>query len=72
MYSNYSRLLRSWFRPSPCSGCIVYYIVNRPGVAGAVLQTALSFIDSFIHSFSEPFPPDIHNIINPKPLELDS
>ena len=43
-------------------------LFNRPGVAGAVLQTASSFIDSV----SEPFPPDIHNIINPKPLELDS
>ena len=28
-------------------------LFNRPGVAGAVLQTALSFIHSFIHSFSD-------------------
>ena len=27
------------------------FIINRPGVAGAILQTALSFIKSFIHSF---------------------
>ena len=37
-------------------------IFNRPGVAG-VVQSLL---------VSHPCPPDIHNIINPKPLELVS
>ena len=49
-----------------------HQVINRPGVAGAVLQTASWFIHWFINSVSHPFPPDIHNIINPKPLELDS
>ena len=34
----------------------VYVLVVRPGVAGAVLQTASSFINSLIDQFSEPFP----------------
>ena len=33
----------------------MYVIVSRLGVAGAVLQTASSLIDSFIH----PFPPNL-------------
>ena len=37
-------------------------IIIRPGVAGAVLQTPLSFAD--------PFPPTFQNIITQKPLEL--
>ena len=36
--------------------CLVF--VKRPGVAGAVLQTALSSIRSVIH----PFPPNLQNI----------
>ena len=47
-------------------------VINRPGVAGAVLQTASSLINSLIKWVTEPFPPDIHNIIKPKPLELES
>ena len=43
-------------------------VFNRPGVAGAVLQTASSLTDRV----TDPFPPGIHNIINTKPLELDS
>ena len=38
---------------------------NRPGVARAVLQTPLSFIQSA----TDPFPPHLQNIISPKPLE---
>ena len=30
-------------------------IFNRPGVGGAVLQTAFSFTDRLIHSFSDPY-----------------
>ena len=30
-------------------------IINRPGVAGAVLQTPSSLINSFIHSFIHSF-----------------
>ena len=36
----------------------------RPGVAGAVQQTS----PSFIHLVTDPYPPDLQNIINPKPL----
>ena len=43
-------------------------LVNRPGVAGAVLQTPLWLIDSFSHHF----PPNLQDIINPKTLELGS
>ena len=47
-------------------------IINRPGVARAVLQTASSLIDWLIQSVREPFPPDLQSIITPKPLELES
>ena len=47
-------------------------IFKIPGVAGAVLQTVLSFINYLIHSVRQPFPPDLQNIITPKPLELES
>ena len=43
-------------------------LFNRPNVAKAVLQTA----SSFIQWASQPFPPDIQNIIVSKPLELES
>ena len=43
---------------------------NRPGVAGGVLQTPPSFIDSFIQRVSDPFPHNLQNIITPKPFEL--
>ena len=46
-------------------------IINRPCEAGAV-QTALSLIHSLIQSVHEPFPPDLQNILTPKPLELES
>ena len=41
-------------------------VINRPGIVRAVLQTALLLIDWFSQSVSEPFPPDLHNIINHK------
>ena len=47
-------------------------LINRPGVAGAVLQTALWFIKWVSEWVSQPFPPDIQNIIASKPLELES
>ena len=43
-------------------------VVNRPGVAGAVLQTALSLINSL----SDGFLPDLHHIITPTLLEPES
>ena len=46
------------------------YLFNRPCVAGAVLQSASWFIDSLIQSVIQPFPPNLQNIINPKPEEL--
>ena len=47
--------------------CTAVMIFNRRGVAGAVLQSPASLIDSLIHSFSNPFPPNLQNIITPKP-----
>ena len=44
------------------------HLVNRPGVAGAVLQ---NLRHSLINSESQPFAPDLQNIITPKPLELE-
>ena len=45
-------------------------VINRayPGVAGAVLLTA----SDLIKVVSNPFPPHLQDIINPKPLELGS
>ena len=49
--------------------CIVHVLVvfNTPGVAGSVLHTHLSFINSF-NCFFHPFPPNIKHINTPKPL----
>ena len=58
--------------PSPINAAFFINIINRPGVAGTFLHTALGFIHSFIHSLSHPFPPNLQDIINPKPLELGS
>ena len=44
------------------------HILNRPGVAGAVLKTSLWLI----HSLNSPFPPNLQNIINQEPKELGS
>ena len=46
--------------------CLVFVI--RPRVAVVVLKTASSLIKSVIHSF----PPNLQNIITPKPCELES
>ena len=43
-------------------------MINRPGVAGAVLQSALSLI----YWVSEPFPHNLQNIRNHKPEEPGS
>ena len=43
-------------------------LFNRPGVAGAVLQTALSLNESVSYSF----PPNLQEIISPEQLELES
>ena len=45
---------------------LVSQVINRHGVAGAVLQTPSSLIDRL----SDPFPPNLQNTINHKPLEL--
>ena len=42
-------------------------LIKRTSVAGAVLQTPLFLIHSFIESVSDPFPPNLQNIISPKP-----
>ena len=44
----------------------ISHVINRPSVAGAVLQSPSLLIHSFINSVSHPFPPNLHNINNPK------
>ena len=41
--------------------------INRPGVAWVVLQTPLSLIKSV----TDAFPPNLQNIITPKPLKIE-
>ena len=53
----------------PLSLLLLQSIFNRPGVAGAALQTPLSLIN-WLTLIESPFPPNLQNIINPKPLEL--
>ena len=48
------------------SNCPYADIFNRPCVAEAVL------INQFIHQATDPFPPNLQNIIAPKPLELET
>ena len=43
----------------------VILIINRPGVAGAVLQTPPLLINSFIQALIWPCPPNLQNIITP-------
>ena len=67
---NYVYLYKK-FPPSPCLGILkpisrLHPLFNRPNEAGAVLQTPLLLINYMIH----PFPPNLQNIINPKPSEL--
>ena len=49
-----------------------YNIFNRPGVAGAVLQSPLKLRYSLINSVSHPFPPSLQNIITLKQYFLES
>ena len=56
-----------------CSGNTEEFdLINRPGVAGAVLHTASSLIHSFIQSVSQPFPKISSNTFTLKPLGLES
>ena len=45
-------------------------MLNRPGVAGAVLQTPLPLLNSFIDSLTCPFPPKVHSTFTLKPYGL--
>ena len=45
----------------------IWEVINRPGLAGAVLQTPSSLINSVSESVSQPFPPNLQDIINHKP-----
>ena len=47
-------------------------VFNRPGVAGAVLQSPPLVTDWFIDLLSHHFPPYLQTIITTKPLELGS
>jgi hypothetical protein len=64
--SNFKKNTESliWF----LSEHVVESIFNRPGVAGAVLQSA----SLLIHSLSQPFLPNLQNIINHKKEKLGS
>ena len=42
-------------------------LIKRPGVAGAVLQTPSSLIDSFIHWVCHPFVQNLQDSVYPKP-----
>ena len=48
----------------------LFYIFNRPGVAGAVLKSPLLLINSFSQSVSHPFPPNLQDTFTSKPYEL--
>ena len=64
MWCNNLALVIKVLNPPGVAGVVVQ-IFNRPGVAGAVLQTPSSHwsIDWFAYSF----PPNLQNIITPKP-----
>ena len=51
-------------------GFYLFLLINRPGAAGAVLQTPLSLCHSFSQSVTDPFPHNFQNIINPKPYNI--
>ena len=46
---------------------MITHIINRPCVAGVVLQTP----PSLIKSVTDAFPPNLQNIITPKPLKIE-
>ena len=64
----FGKLARSMAFRKDCSRCLLSNIFNRPGVAGAVLQTP-SWLSDWL---SHPFPPNLQKFINPKPSELGS
>ena len=43
---------------------LITIIFNRPGLAGAVLQTPFPLINSLFHSLSHPFPPNLQNLLH--------
>ena len=44
--------IRGWF--TFVWPCYRFLVINRPGLAGAVLQSSLSLFNSFIHSWTHP------------------
>ena len=68
--SFYWIMLLHRIRNFPSSKFVV--IFNRSGVAGAVLQTAVLLTNWVSQWGIHPFPPDLQNIIIPKPLEIGS
>ena len=56
----------TWFKKSFIRSKVQYL---NGGVAGAVLQTPLSLIHSFIHSFADPFPPNLQNTRRGSPVD---
>ena len=52
--------------------CVTCHINNRPGVAGAVLQTPLKLFIWIINWAIHHFPPDLQITFPPKPKELGS
>ena len=47
----------------PIYGIFRAQFFNRPGVAGAVLQTPLLQTELLAYSLTDPFPPNLQNII---------
>ena len=48
---------------SYANGILKISIINRPGVAGAVLQTPLLLTELLAYSLTDPFPPNLQHII---------
>ena len=60
--------LHTYLADLPESWTFHVEVFNRPGVAGAVLQSPSSLIiNSLIDSLTDAFPPDLQNISTPKP-----
>ena len=67
LYQIYKLNIALLVDPGEARGCSINtVIINRPGVAGAVLQTPPSFIDSVRNTLWK----YLQNIITPKPFEL--
>ena len=72
IYLAFNQLDRTALLYSTSVLCQDVYLINRPGVAGAFLQSPPSFINSLINSLTDGLWKYIPNTVNPKPEELGS